>query len=133
MSVDIKVVNEKNAYYLGFKGKVTLDDIKFGVKKIYSEEEIYLRKYQIIDFSETTAVDVSSSDVKEVVSMNKEGLRLNSDFKLAIVAPTDLLFGMSRIYKAYGESIGFKISVFRDKENSELWLQRQLNSDNQTK
>jgi len=129
MSIDINVETTRDVFYLEFKGIITLEDVKLGVEKIYSNKHIYGKTYQIIDFTKATTITLSGDDVKEVVLMNRVGLTLNPKFKLAIIAHTDLFFGITRMYRAYVESLGFNLTIFRDREQCELWINNELAKD----
>ena len=126
MTVNLRLSNNKDVVYIECEGSVTAEDIKNSVTRLYSEKDIHLQKYQIIDLSKCASADILSSDVKDVVLMHKEGLVLSSKLKVGMIAPSDFLFGMSRIYKAYAESIGLEVLIFRDKEKCYLWLENQL-------
>jgi hypothetical protein len=129
MAANLEFKNEGKVLYVKFKDTVSLDDFKVNSAEVYSEEKIYLQRYRIMDFMEATKMNISSSDIKYIVSMNKKGSKKNPNVKIAIIAPSDLMFGLSRIYKSYAESIGFEILIFKNKEACDLWLENELNGN----
>jgi len=70
----------------------------------------------LIDFTEAT-FNFRVSEISDVVRMNAE---IPTERREAVVAPRDLMFGLSRIYQALQPARCIK--VFRDKETAEVWL-----------
>ena len=122
MSINLKFTDDKQGIYVTLEGKVTLEDFKVGASEAYSEENIHTQNYQIIDFTNCSSFDLSSSDMQEIAIIDKEASKVNPDIKIAIIAPTDVAFGMSRVYEAYADETGFDIMVFRNSEDVEAWL-----------
>ena len=126
MSLNLKFTNNKQGIYVTLEGKVTLEDIKSGAAEAYSEKNIPTHKYQIIDFTNCSSFDLSSSDMQEIARIDIAASETNSDIKIAIVAPTDVAFGMSRLYEVYADETGFDIMVFRNAKDAETWIQEKL-------
>ena len=125
----IKYIDEGIGIECTILGDATLDKILKAAEEVYSEEYITKQKYQIIDFTECTSFQLSSDDMRAIVEVDLEVSKSNPDIIIAIVAPEDIAFGMSRVYEAYADETGFRIKVFRDKEESQLWIQNQLNNN----
>ena len=122
----IKYIDDGIGIECTILGDATLDKILKAAEEVYSEEYITIQKYQIIDFTECTSFQLSSDDMRAIVEVDIEVSKSNPDIIIAIVAPDDIAFGMSRVYEAYAEETGFRIKVFRDKKESRLWIQNQL-------
>lgn len=78
---------------------------------------------ELHDLTEVTSYDVSPATLKNLAydSFNAE----DQDFlpkRVAVVAPSDLVYGMTRIYDAYHEGSKEQIRVFRALEESIDWL-----------
>ena len=125
----IKYIDEGIGIECTILGDATLDKILKAAEEVYSEEYITKQKYQIIDFTECTSFQLSSHDMRAIVEVDLETSKSNPDIIIAIIAPQDIAFGMSRVYEAYADETGFRIKVFRDKEESQLWIQNQLNNN----
>ena len=83
-------------------------------------------KHVLIDFSEVTSLDVSSDDVQQLVSINKEEARLLQVVFVAVAAPSDLAYGISRMYAGYLQIPEWVIQVFRSRIEAENWLEQSL-------
>ena len=122
MSINLKFTDDKQGIYVTLEGKVTLEDFKVGASEAYSEENVHIQNYQIIDFTNCSSFDLSSSDMQEIARIDKEASKINPNIRIAIIAPTDVAFGMSRVYEAYADETGFDIMVFRNSEVVEDWI-----------
>jgi len=125
----IKYIDDGIGIELTILGDATLEKILKAAEEVYSEEYITKQKYQIIDFTKCTSFQLSSDDMRTIVEVDLETSKSNPDIIIAIIAPQDIAFGMSRVYEAYADETGFRINVFRNKEESQLWIQNQLDDN----
>ena len=76
---------------------------------------------ELCDFREVIQLLGSPDDINKIVSTDN---RFDSSLKgcsLAIVATSDHVFGMMRMYEMLSSS-SFKIHIFRDIDKAETWL-----------
>jgi len=66
--------------------------------------------------------DVASSEIREVATARSQNLDPDIMRKVAILAPSDLSFGMMRMLAAMRERPGLVLDVFRDLEEAKAWL-----------
>jgi hypothetical protein len=64
--------------------------------------------------------DLTSEKLEEIADYAKTKLMLPS--KVAIVAPKDLSYGLSRVYEALRRQEGLEIEIFRDEQKALSWL-----------
>ncbi|HEB57528.1 MAG TPA: hypothetical protein ENI98_14740 [Gammaproteobacteria bacterium] len=65
----------------------------------------------------------SADDMRHIVSMTAEHIKQRgAEYKLALLAPRDLYFGLSRMFEAYGDEIPIKIHAFRSMQEALDWL-----------
>ena len=129
MSINLTFTNDKQGIYAALEGKVTLKDFITGAAEAYSEENIQIQRYQIIDFTNCTSFELSSNDMQQIAKIDKEASETNPNIIIAIIATTDVAFGMSRVYEAYADETGFDIMVFRNSEDAEAWIQEKLKNN----
>lgn len=81
----------------------------------------------ILDLSEVTRFEVSASDIDQLVNAAKRNSDIFSGVHhLAIAAPTDVTYGMSRMFQAYQALPDLEIQVFRSRAEADAWLQSAL-------
>ena len=73
---------------------------------------------QLVDLREVTAfaLDTGTIRAKAVTSHFQPGVRR------AIVAPSDIAFGLARMFSTYAESASQTVAVFRAIDEAEHWL-----------
>jgi hypothetical protein len=57
-----------------------------------------------------------------MVAVDAEHAGMLTAYKLAIVAPQDLTFGMARMYQLFTERDAHQVGVFRTVTEAEAWL-----------
>jgi hypothetical protein len=104
------------------RGAVGFREVVEHFRQLHADPEVPERVHVILDLRElTTSPDrdqlrAIASEVKDL----KERLRWGA---LAIVAESDLLFGMSRVFGVFAESHFSQINVFRSEPEALRWLE----------
>ena len=80
---------------------------------------------EIFDASQVEQIDVTADDVRRLSAMTEEYTRLGEPVKVAIVAPGDLEFGMSRMYEMLQVQSINTLKVFRERSAAERWINDQ--------
>ena len=66
---------------------------------------------------------LSESDMLEVIAhMVASSKKRGAAYKVAIVAPSDVNFGLSRMFEAHGSQLPIAISIFRSMEHARQWI-----------
>ena len=129
MPIEIQYVDGGlGVLYLG-KGIVTGEDIINSNKQIFSsEEKMVNNKYGLIDYSNVTQFEVSTSEVEIIASQNKKASEYIPDAVVAVVAEKDIEFSMTRMWEMVAENTGLQwnIMVFRDREKAEIWIKERV-------
>lgn len=82
-------------------------------------------RYFLADRSQVEEMLVSSDEIKRIAELNRQGRIVNPDHFVALVSPTNLIFGLSRMYEAYLDQGSFTY-VCRTREEAEAWLHGKL-------
>lgn len=53
----------------------------------------------------------------------------NRDIVIAAAMPSDLAFGLGRMWQAYADETGWKSHAFRAREEAENWVQNELQQE----
>lgn len=65
--------------------------------------------------------DISSSDVR-AAAQRSANLSRDTEFRVAVVAPSDADFGMSRMFQAFRELGDDRMDIFRELQEACDWL-----------
>ncbi len=83
-------------------------------------------RFTLVTLVEVTSLAITPDEVRELVGIDLELARWSPGMVVAIVAPRDLDFGMSRMWQALAEDTGWATGVFRSLPQAEAWLQERL-------
>lgn len=71
-----------------------------------------------------TEVDLTAADLREIASVSRTERPGDAPYgRTAVVAPKDLLFGLTRMYEVFNDGTAADICVFRDIDEAVEWLQ----------
>ena len=82
--------------------------------------------FAICDFSEVTQIELTSDDVKTIAEIDVRLSAWAPDVVVAVIAPRDAVYGMSRIWEVLAEPTGWPIGIFRRAVDAERWVQSTL-------
>jgi len=102
-------------------GLVTFDEVMRHFEQLEAESSLTGRLDVLLDLTETTSLP-ETAQLQEVAQFVK---RLKAKLEwgaCAIVASRDALFGMSRIFEVFAESLFHRICVFRERKEAQQWL-----------
>jgi hypothetical protein len=90
---------------------------------IYNSTENILKiKYQLWDLTNVSEILVSNADIEVFASQDAAAAKISPNMIIAIVANSDLIYGLSRMWEAYSYSSPFESMVFRNIEDAEKWI-----------
>ena len=121
MPISIHYDPEQNILYTDATGAISIDDIM----SYYSEiEHMNLNpQYSVLaDYSEAS-IELSYDDVKRMTSRRRKVSQGSDSVKIAVVAKSDVVFGVARMYEAMINDERFKVNAFRDREKAVQWLE----------
>jgi hypothetical protein len=79
-------------------------------------------RFTLVLFDEVAKVDVNAEDVRRLVEVDKILMSLIPRSFIAIVAPKDELFGLSRMWEMMVGVPGWETRVFRSRPEADAWL-----------
>jgi len=120
MSISINYDPDQNALYTNATGEISLEDIMFYYSEI--EQIDFKPQYSVLaDYSEANA-DLDLDDIANMTSRRYGISRGLGVIKIAVVAKSDLLFGLARMYQGMSDHKLFEVSAFRDRGEALRWL-----------
>ena len=81
------------------------------------------------DYSEVESVDVEAKTISETGLKAAELFEKHPDIQMAVAAPTDLIFGLARMWTAWLGTESANARLFRDSDTARQWLREEYYSD----
>ena len=130
MPISIQTFNNGQGVRTSYSGVVT-DDEYFRLVRLYPSmpiEQFRNIRYGLTDLSEVDKLDLSTTKVVEAATISAQTMKQNPSLRIAIAAPKDLVFGMSRIWSAWSDMELEHTALFRSVAEAETWLKEQVQS-----
>lgn len=83
-------------------------------------------EYGMSDLTAVTELRVTADDLRRLAEAQLVTAQILPRAIAAVVAPSDHIFGMARMWEAYADATGWDTRVFRDRASAEQWIEEQL-------
>ncbi len=118
--------NDGSKILTKYFGLLTTTDIENSYSERFTDpEKIKKYKFIISDYTEVSETNISDIDIKKLSRIYKEASLVNQNVSVVAIMPTDLLFGLARMWQAYIDSIPWEHTVVRSLEEAESFLIQQ--------
>lgn len=107
-------------------GVVTASDFDEANREIYAEGRLEKLRYQLIDFTDTERIEISAEDTRRHAEMDRSAAERNPQIAIAVVGPSDIAFGISRMWQVFTDEAKLRSSIFRSVPDAERWLAETL-------
>ena len=124
MTVEYTYDEETNFIYTRFSGVLTDDDLEIQARAVAGDPRIKRGARELVDLRAVEKIEASIESIGIIICLDIENRDKFEGMKTAIVAPGDLLFGLSKIFEVRSEVQGSPstINVFRTMDEAKGWL-----------
>jgi hypothetical protein len=127
MPYKIQFLDNENGIVTTFSGTVTDEDLIKSIEERISPEERFKKLvYAIADYSDVTKYEISSDAMRKAAAISVKASTLNNELFLIGIVPTDLEFGMGRMWQAYVDDTNWRTKLVRSREEAKQWLKSQI-------
>ena len=110
-----------------FRGPITDRELLAAYTALLSDPAYDASYDDFIDLREVTHMGVTSAGLHRLIGMYDERESMGFRTRAAILAPTDVLYGVSRMFQTMrGEDHPDELEVFRTLDASLAWLDREI-------
>jgi len=102
-------------------GHVTLEEVLIHLRTIEEDPRLPERLDALLDMGDQTSVP-ETVELREITRGLERVSKTVRWRALAIVAQSDVLFGMSRMFAVFTEPLFSQLNVFREREEAIRWL-----------
>ncbi len=120
-----QVTYKQNGQRLCFRywGDLTSAEVLQSLReRLPDKNDIQQVKVLLADHSAVVSMESDNHEVREAAYWFKKLAEHNPEVKLAVIAPSDLLYGISRMWEVYLDGIAWPHMVFRSVDEAEAWL-----------
>ncbi len=111
-------------------GELTASEILESIKERFSDID-KLKKFKIIiaDYTDVTHFDTENADVRDYAEIYLKASAHNKDVIMIGIMPTDLQFGLGRMWEAYAQGMPWPHQIFRSMGEARVWLKEMKVAD----
>jgi hypothetical protein len=113
---------ELRTLFVELTGEVTANELVDAARKLSSDESVPPGHNELVDLSGIAQTDVTGATLRHVASLYASTDRRPEESRVAIYAPGDLYFGLSRMYGAFRDPSPVQIQIFRELAEARAWL-----------
>lgn len=120
-NVQIQIDSQYDLTTFTVVGKVAAEVVRNAIQKFY---EGNVTMNVLWDLSGSDLSSITSSEINGIAKTPRKYASMRTGGKTAIAAPTDLTFGLTRMYGIMTEvqDLPFETQVFRTTEEAHQWL-----------
>lgn len=123
MPFQINHDNDQNIIFITVSKNFSADQYDSIMNQVVKDEEISRNAHTLWDLSEMDFTNVHKNFLTNILKHRKKyDAKRGKKTKAAIVANSDLGFGVSRQYEALSFEFSQKMQIFREIEDAILWL-----------
>jgi hypothetical protein len=127
MAYEIEFFKTPPGVVVTYFGDVTEQDLIDSVIERFGDSERAKNLiYSIGDFTNSATINIRTENVKKIGATARDLLDRNSSLLFVVVAPSDLAFGLGRMWEAYSDVSGDNVHIFRERAKADHWLNEQL-------
>lgn len=78
--------------------------------------------YALTDLSKVTEFNVTSDEIRKNADINIAISRYAPSVRVAIIAPSDHVYGIARMWQVHSNKTGWVSEIFRNTEEAKEWL-----------
>lgn len=123
MAIKYQIDQQMGVIYIDLAGNVYDDEFSTALNQALHDPEYQIGLSSLIDFRNVERFGVSTNTIRDAVTTVAKTMNgFRYPWKTAIVAPMDLVYGLSRMYQILREGSMEEIGVFRDLQDARQWL-----------
>ena len=109
------------------EGVITTDEVLDVIRSLNGlPEAVRQLKFALVDFTSAVELLMTGEELRDVVAENEITSGLISPGLIAIVAPKDQIYGLSRMWQVFVGRLNWRVEIFRTKSDAVDWLRHSV-------
>lgn len=127
MASAVSFENDGSRVFVRYYGHVKSEDLYKAVQTRFVDPDKFKTfGVLVVDYSDVTELDIDDLDVKRLAEGYRKASQSVDGVIVAAIAPSDLLYGLSRVWESNLEDIKWEHGVFRSYEEANEWIDLKL-------
>lgn len=123
MNISFHIDTELNTVFTKASGPISINDLIQNATNIQNHPLFRKNMNSLVDLTKAQpAGNIDFSKVNKFRSFIESVQDIRGECKWAIVAPEDLVFGLSRMYAIMADDLSIRTRIFRSEKEAQGWL-----------
>ena len=122
MPIHIEVDAATNLRVVTFEGEIRDNDVIDTFSTYWQSPDYDPSLNEFYDCSGMTYTDITGEGMRKIAGVNMGFNQEGPGVKVAMFAPTDVAYGLIRMYQVFTEDSASDLQVFRDRSDALRWL-----------
>jgi hypothetical protein len=123
MPIKFKLDPSKNLGTFIANGSLLFDEVQEAIQQFYTNTNPLPSRNILWDLRNASVNEIRSDEAGQLAQLAVRIDKRKEIGKTAIVASSDLVYGVSKIFEAYTGNPDIKFQVFRDMEDALEWIE----------
>jgi hypothetical protein len=124
--IEYEIDEEREMVRTTARGVLTSAELLAHVRRLATDDALPRPLYEIWDGTDVDRLDARGTNVRGFINAAAAARDKFGPARLAIVAPTPVVFGLARMAQALAEFTPFRIAVFHDREDADAWMAERM-------
>ena len=121
MPINRRIDDDPTLIYTVLSGRVTDTELWSYYQRIIAEMT-YVPWRELVDGTQVAEMVLTSEGLTRLAGIIEASLEKLRDGRVAMVATTDVTYGVFRMWELQREALNYEVRVFRDLERALAWL-----------
>lgn len=126
MPIEYEIDDERSLVRTRARGSLTAVEMLGHVRRLAVDGAVPNPLYEIWDGTDVERFDARGGDIRGFINAAAAAKDEFGPARLAIVAPSPLVFGLGRMAQALAEFTPFRIGVYRTREEAVAWIEERM-------
>jgi len=126
MPVKSKIVDKNNGVIDTWSSLIIGKDILSRLKLLFSDKAFGEVKFWVIDFSAVTDFSISTEEILEVVRLDKDAHKVNSEIIIIVITEKDLRLEKSKMWEMLSFETCWEKMISNNKEQAYQFIKNRM-------
>ncbi len=125
MTLDSHIDPDRGVITTRVKGRTSAAEVLAHQEVLADDPAFDPDFHHLFDLTEAETLEISSEQIRSLASVSI----FSPSSRRAVVAPRDLLYGLSRMYEGFRDLAQDRLQIFRSRPEALAWLESEPESD----
>jgi hypothetical protein len=96
------------------------------ISLLTTEDRVRDIAFGLVDLVDVTRAEITTDELRQIADADKRLAQLAPRVVLAVIAPSDLVYGLARMWEMLVEETGWTTVIVRSRAEADAWVKTKL-------